>query len=201
MKVNKSHLLLTLAAVLLGACTNQMQPAKQALDGAESAVSAAASADAKQYDADKLAALKTRLDDLRAALDRRDYATVLAEAPRISADANSVAQEAASKKQAAMAGLAAQWDAVSASVPTLMATVKARVDALGNTRHLPKGIDLPASKSTLADATSLWDKAQSSHTAGNLTDAISTAKEATAKLEVAAGSLKLKLPTAQTATK
>ena len=200
MKAIKSYLFLSLAVVLLGACANQMQPAKQALDGATSAVSTA-SMEAAQYDPDKLAALKNRLADLQTAFDRKDYSTVLSSAPGVVAEANALAQEVASKKQAAMAAMAAQWDAVSAPVPQLLTAVKERVDTLGKTRHVPKGIDLSAGKTALADAASLWDKAQSSHTEGNLADAVKAAKDASSKLEAAAEALKLKLPAAATATK
>jgi hypothetical protein len=195
MKAIKSSLLLSLAAVLvlLGACADQMQPAKQALDGAASAVGTAAP-DASQYDPDKLTTLKNRLADLQAAFDRKDYSTVLSSAPGIVTDANALAQEAASKKQAAMAAMAAQWDTVSASVPKLLTAVKARVDALGKSRHVPKDIDLSAGKSALADATSLWEKAQNSHTDGKPADAVKAAKDAATKLQEAAAALNLKLP-------
>jgi hypothetical protein len=189
-----------LAVVLLGACSNQMQPAKQALDGADSAVSTA-SPDASQYDPEKLATLRNRLADLHAAFDRKDYASVLSYAPGISTDANALAQKVASKKQAAMAALASQWESVAASVPQLMAAVKARIDTIGKSRHVPKGIDLSAGESAFGDATGLWDKAQSSSTGGNLADAVNSAKDATAKLESAAEALRIKLPAADTATK
>jgi len=194
----KSSLLLSLAVVLIGACSNQMQPAKQALDGADNAVGTV-STDANQYDPDKLATLKNRLSDLHAEFDRKEYVSVLADAPSLSTDASALAQEVAAKKQAAMAALASQWDAAAASVPKLMAAVQARVDTLGKTRHVPKGVDLSAGKSALAEATSLWTKAQSSHTAGKPADAVASAKDATAKLETAAGAVKLKLPAGDTA--
>lgn len=200
MKVLKSHLLLTLAVVLLGACNNQMQPAEQALQGADSAVSSA-STDASQYDPDKLAALKNRLADLHTAFDSKDYTGVLSAAHGISTDANALAHEDASKKQAAAAAMASQWETAAASVPKLMEAVKGRIDTIRKGRHVPKGINLSAGESAFGDATGLWDKAQSAHTGGNLTDAVNSAKGATAKLESAAEALKLQLPAAETATK
>jgi len=133
---------------------------------------------------------------LQAAFDRKDYATVLVNGSGVTADANGLSQEVASKKQAAMAALKGQWDAVSAPVPGLISSVKARVDTLGKTKRVPKGVDLSAAKSALVDATSLWNKAQSSHSAGNIADAVSAAKDATTKLQAAAEALKLKLPVA-----
>jgi hypothetical protein len=133
---------------------------------------------------------------LQAAFDRKDYMTVLSGAPGVSTDAQALTQEAAGKKQAAMTALAAQWDAVSAPVPKLLAAVKTRVDTLSKTRHVPKGIDLSAGKSALDDATSLWDQAQTAHTAGKLADAVKAAKDAASKLEAAGEALKLKLPVA-----
>lgn len=193
MLASKSNLLLWVAVALVCACANQMQPAKQALDAADSAV-ATASADASQYEADQFQALKYRLTDLHAAFDKKDYATVLSGAASIAADASALAKDAASKKQAAMSALAAQWDSLSAQVTTRIAAVKARVDALGKTRHPPKGVDLSAAKASLADATSQWGTAQSAQTSGKLADAVKAAQDAGSKLEAAADSLKLKLP-------
>ncbi len=57
------------AALLLVACANQMEPAKQSIANIESAIAAAA--DAPKYIPDQLAAVQAKLADLKAAYDRQ----------------------------------------------------------------------------------------------------------------------------------
>jgi hypothetical protein len=82
------------------------------------------------------------------------------------------------------------------SVPQSVSAVQARIEALSKSRHVPKGLDLGAAKSGLADAESAWDRAQSSFKSGNAADAVTAAKDAKSKLESAAAALKLNLPQA-----
>ena len=58
------------------------------------------------------------------------------------------------------------------------------------------GIDLDAAKAAESDAMSLWSKAQAAFAAGNLDEAVNTAKDVKAKIEATAASLKLNLPAA-----
>ena len=55
-------------------------------------------------------------------------------------------------------------------------------------------IDLAAAKTNLADATTLWGKAQAAFSANNVEEAVNAAKEVKAKAEAAAAALKMKLP-------
>ncbi len=192
--------LLIVAMLLFAACADQMKPAQQALDGVDSAVSAAAP-DAGKYMPDALTALQSKVTDLKASFDKRDYRTVLMGAPAVLADAQSLAKVAAAKKAEAMKALGNQWTDMAASLPKLVATVKARVDALSKVRHLPKGVDLAAAKSALAEATGSWEKAQAAFTAGNVGEAVNNAKDGKAKAEAAAAAVNLKLPTAAAAAK
>lgn len=186
--------------MLFAACADQMKPAQQALDGVDSAVSAAAP-DAGKYMPDALTALQSKVTALKASFDKRDYRTVLMGAPAVLVDAQSLAKVAAAKKAEAMKALGNQWTDMAASLPKLVATVKARVDALSKVRHLPKGVDLAAAKSALAEATGSWGKAQAAFTAGNVEEAVNNAKDGKAKAEAAAAAVNLKLPTAAAAAK
>ena len=85
------------AALLLGACANQMEPAQSALAGIDSAVSAA-SADAGKYIPDQLSAVQTKLADLKTAFEKKDYAAVLTGAPAILTEAQGLLGAAALKK-------------------------------------------------------------------------------------------------------
>jgi len=194
------HLLLAMAVVLLCACNSQMEPAKNALDGVVSAVNAAAP-NAAKYMPDALTALQKKVADLQASFDRKDYRTVLMGAPSVLSDAQSVALVAASRAKAAKAALDDQWTAMSLSVPKLIATVKPRVDVLSKSSHLPKGDDLATAQSSLADAINSWTSAQAAFTAGNLEEAVSMAKSATAKATAAAAAINLKLPAPDSAHK
>jgi hypothetical protein len=192
--------LLMVAMLLVAACANQMKPAQQALDGVDSAVSAAAP-DAGKYMPDALTAVQGKATALKASFDKGDYRAVLIGAPAVLADAKSLAQVAAAKKEVAMKALGSQWADVASSLPKLVETVKARVDALSKARHLPKGVDLAAAKSALADATGLWAKAQAAFTAGQVEEAVNNAKDGKARAEAAAAAVKLNLSSAAAAAK
>lgn len=189
---------LALAALLLGACANQMQPAQQALDGVNNAISAVAP-DAEKYMPGALAPLQSKAADLKASFDNKDYRAVLLGAPAVLADTNSLTQAVAIKKQKAMQVLASAWSQLAISVPKLVETVKERVDALSKSKHVPKGMDLAAARSALADATSTWAMAQASYAAGHVEDAVNSANVVKTKAEAAAEAIKLKLTAAASA--
>jgi hypothetical protein len=177
------------------ACANQMQPAQSALDNAQNAVKAAAP-DASKYMPEHYQRLQAELSASQAAFDRKDYAAVLNSAPALTADAQSVQQQAAAKKAAAMTALTAQWTDISNSVPKMMESIKARLDELSRNKHARTGVDVGAAQTDLSDASSMWSKAEASHSAGDLEAAVTAAKGVQAKAEAAADALKLKLPTA-----
>jgi hypothetical protein len=181
------------SGLMLIACANQMQPAQAALDSAQNAVNAA-SADASKYMPEHYQRLQSQLAATKAAFDQKQYAAVLNSAPALTSDANSVAQQAAAKKTAAMSALASQWTDISSSVPKMIESIKARLGELTKSRHPAKGIDVSAAQSDLSDATSLWSKAEASHTAGDIEAAIDAAKNVKAKVAAAADALKIKLP-------
>jgi hypothetical protein len=178
--------------LLLSACSTQMQPAQQALDGASNAIDAAA-ADASKYAPEQLSPLVGRLTALKASFDQKDYVTVLAGAPALVANATAVQKVAAAKKQTAVQTLTVQWQGMTASIPKLIDTVKTRVNAIGKAKHAPKGVNMAAAKPALDDATVLWEKAQASFTAGNVADAVNQGTNAKAKAESAAADVQLKL--------
>ena len=185
---------LTMTAVLLlAACASQMEPAQTAIAGIESAISSA-SADASKYIPDQLSGVQAKLADLKADFDKKDYKAVLAGAPALLSEAQGLLGAAAMKKEAVMKALSADWTGMAASLPQLVATVKSRVDMLSKSHHAPAGVDLAAAKTNLADATTLWGKAQAAFSANNVEEAVNAAKEVKAKAEAAAAALKMKLP-------
>jgi hypothetical protein len=156
----------------------------------------AASSEAGKYVPERLIDVQTKLGDLKAAFSRQDYKTVVAAAPPVLLEAQSLASEAAAKKADAMRALNDQWTSLSAAVPGSMSAVHDRIDLLSkkSSRKLAKGIDLNAAKSALDDATSMWSKAQGAFGNGNMDEAVKAAKDAKAKLDAVAATLKVDLP-------
>jgi hypothetical protein len=179
-------------AILLAACANPMEPAKNALDNINTTLNSV-SADAQKYVPDQFAEAQTKVAALAASFEKKDYAAVVAGAPAVLAEVNGLSGAVAAKKDEIVKALGNEWRSLAASVPQSLGAVQTRIDALSKTKHVPKDIDLGAAKSGLADATSAWDKAQEAFKAGNPADAVTAAKDAQSKVASAAAALKLNL--------
>jgi hypothetical protein len=179
-------------AILLAACANPMEPAKNALDNINTTLNSV-SADAQKYVPDQFAEAQTKVAALAASFEKKDYAAVVAGAPAVLAEVNGLSGAVAAKKDEIVKALGNEWRSLAASVPQSIGAVQTRIDALSKTKHVPKDIDLGAAKSGLADATSAWDKAQEAFKAGNPADAVTAAKDAQSKVASAAAALKLNL--------
>ena len=193
MKLNQrvtGFLSLCSVAILLVACANQMEPAKNAIDNINSTLNAV-SADAQKYIPDQFAQAQSKVAVLTASYEKKDYAAVVAGAPAVLTEVNGLADAASAKKDEMVKALGNEWRSLAASVPQSLSAVQTRIDALSKTKHVPKDIDLGAAKSGLADATSAWDKAQEAFKSGNPADAVTAGKDAQGKLASAAAALKL----------
>jgi hypothetical protein len=179
-------------AILFVACANQMEPAKNALDNINTTLNSV-SADAQKYVPDQFAEAQGKVAGLSASFEKKDYAAVVAGAPAVLAEVNGLAGAAAAKKDEMVKALGNEWRSLAASVPQGLGAVQTRIDALSKTKHVPKGLDLVAAKSGLADATSAWGKAQEAFKSGNPADAVTAAKDAQGKVASAAAALKLNL--------
>ena len=177
------------AAMLLAACSMQREPAKQVINDIDNAIDA--TPEAEQYIPDRVASVKRELADLNASYDKKDYAAVLDGAPAVLVEAKGLAAAAKAKKEQTIAELTTQWTELSGAVPSLLTSEKTRMEALSKSHHLPKGIDLPAAKTALADATVLWAKAQAAFQASHLADAVSAAKDAKSRAQAAGSALKM----------
>jgi phage host-nuclease inhibitor protein Gam len=183
-------LMLGTAAMLMVACANkEMDAAQQALAGVDSALSAVP-ADASTYIPDQVADVNKRRAELKASFDKKDYAAVVSGAPDVLGAAQSLVSETAGKKAAA----AAEWTSLSAALPGEVEALRKRVDELSKSRHVPKGENLTMAQTGLADASARWDKAQASDKAGNLAEAVTSAREAKTAVETAGAAVKLTLP-------
>jgi hypothetical protein len=178
--------------MLFAACTNQMEPAKNALDNIQVTLNSV-SADAQKYVPDQYAAAQIKASALSASFDKKDYAAVVAGAPAVLAEVNGLGSAASAKKDEMLKAVGDEWRKLAVSVPKSLGAVQNQVDTLSKTKHLPKDIDLSAAKSELADATAAWDKAQEAFKEGNSADAVTQAKDAQGKLDAAASAVKVSL--------
>jgi hypothetical protein len=190
----RTYTAVAVAAVWLAACASQMEPAQKLIGDIEGTVSAA-SADAAKYVPDQLQDVRAKLADLKASFDKKDYAAVVTGAPAVLLAAQGLAGAAAAKKDEVVKALNSDWTSLAASLPASVTAIQSRIDLLGKKagKKLAAGIDLAAAKSGLTDATSLWSKAQAAFAAGNIEEAVNTAKDVKAKLESLAATLKVDL--------
>jgi hypothetical protein len=179
-------------AILFVACVNQMEPAKNALDNINSTLNSV-SADAQKYVPDQFTQAQSKVAALTASFEKKDYAAVIAGAPAVLAEVRGLPDAAAAKRDEMVKELGNEWRSLAASVPQSLSAVQSRIDDLSKTKRVPKGVDLGAAKSGLADANSAWDKAQEAFKAGNPADAVTAAKDAQGKVASAAAALKLNL--------
>ena len=188
----------SLAAMLLAACANKMEPAQKMIATIDSTLSAA-SADAAKYVPDQLKDVQDKVDALKASFANKDYTAVITGAPAVLASAQGLAAAAAAKKSEVLQGLNDDWTKLAGALPGNVADIQHRLVVLGKNRRLAHGIDLAAAKSSLADVNSLWSKAQGAFASGNVEEAVTTAKDVQSKVASLAESIKLTLPAAAAA--
>jgi hypothetical protein len=188
------YALISMAAIVLAACAGQKQPAQKLIGDIEATVTAA-SAEAAKYVPDQLADVQSRLGALKASFDKQDYAAVVTAGPAVLSAAQTLATAAAAKKDEILKSLNDQWTMLAESVPGDVSAIQNRIDVLSRKsgKKQPAGIDLDAAKAGAGDATALWSKAQAAFAAGNLDEAVSTAKDVKVKVEALATSLKINL--------
>lgn len=194
------YALISMAVVFLAACAGQKEPAQKLIGDVESAVTAA-SAEAAKYVPDQLADVQAKLGALKASFEKQDYAGVVTGAPAVLSAAQGLATAAAAKKDEVLKALNDEWTGLAGSVPGAVTAIQSRIDFLGKkaNKKAAAGIDVDAAKTGVSDASSLWSKAQAAFAAGNLDEAVSTAKDVKAKIQSVAASLKLDLPAAPAA--
>ena len=191
------YAVISMAALILAACAGQKEPAQKLISDVESVVTAASS-EAAKYIPDQLADVQSKLDALKASFAKQDYAAVVTSAPAVLGSAQELATAAAARKDEVLKSLNETWSALAATVPAEVTAVQNRIDELSKKpgKKMAAGLDLNAAKGAAGDATALWSKAQAAFAAGNLDEAVSTAKDVKAKVEAVAAALKLDLPAA-----
>ena len=185
--------ILACSLAALSACSGEKDSAQKLLVDIEE-VQAAATPEASKYVPGELNQVRDRLAELNSAFEKKDYAMVVQRAPEVLSAAQALATDAAAKKDELLKGLNEDWANLAELLPNEVLAVQARLEQLA--KKPKKGLDLEGARAAYADANSLWSKAQAAFAAGNLDEAVSTAKRVKSQLEAAAGSLKMELPPA-----
>ena len=121
---------------------------------------------------------------------------MVTQGPEVLNAAQSLAPAAAARKDAMLRALNDTWTDLAAEIPAQVAAVQTRLDQLAKQsgKRVPAGVDLDASRTAIGNALSLWSKAQAAFAAGNMDEAVNTAKDVKVKVTDAASAAKLELP-------
>jgi len=104
-----------------------------------------------------------------------------------------LATSAAAKKDEILKALNDDWTGLAAVLPDEQSAIQNRLEQLSQKANKKQaaGVDLDGAKASLRDALSLWSKATAAFAAGNLDEAVATAKAVKAKLDPLAATLKV----------
>jgi hypothetical protein len=188
----RRYALIGAAAMVLAACAGQKDPAQKLIADVELTVAAAAP-EASKYVPEQLTEVQAQLGALKASFDVHDYAAVVAGAPKVLSAAQDLATAAAARKDQVLKALDDQWSRLAAVLPDEVTAIQRRIDLLAKpaNKRMAAGIDLDAARTGLSAAAALWSKAQAAFAAGNLDEAVNTAKDVKAQIVALATSLKL----------
>lgn len=162
--------LAALALVLVAACSGAKGKAQTAITAAEQAI-AAVPADAAKVVPDELAALNTALQSAKDQVANSDYEAAIGAANDVAAKAG----ELTASLPAKAAALSATLDTLAVAVSRNLAAIKAKLDQLGKSRQLPRGIDaqqVQAAKDTYAAAAQEWPGVMANYRAGEIGKAV-----------------------------
>jgi hypothetical protein len=185
-------LVVVLAGMALFACSGQKEPAQKLLLDTDATI-IAASAEAAKYVPQQLADVQRQYSDLKASFDKQDYAGVISAAPAVLGAAQTLATAAAARKDEVLKALNDDWTGLAAVLPGEQSAIQSRLEQLSQKakKKQAAGVDLDGSKASLSEAMSLWSKATAAFAAGNLIEAVATAKAVKAKLDPLATALKV----------
>jgi uncharacterized protein (UPF0335 family) len=176
------------AAALLAACSNQKEPAEQAVAKIEASLNDVRS-DAQQYAADQLKSTEASVNRLKENLSKQDYSAVVVGAPSVASEVDALKTTVTTAKADAEATLAAaqtEWTDLSASVPPMVEKLQARIDQLAKTKKFPKGMDKAAfetAKSGFETLKTDWTAATNEFASGEAANAVRKGRNVKARAE------------------
>jgi hypothetical protein len=168
----------SLGALLVGACSSQKEPAQQAVTKAEDALSSIHD-EAAKFAPDNLQGVEGQVAALKQTYISGDYAKVLATAPAVKTAISSLRHDADAKQaeaDAATAKVKQEWRILAGEVPKMVTDVKAAVDNLTSSKKLPKGVNKASFETVKTDTASLdpmWTDANNAVASGDYAGAVS----------------------------
>lgn len=193
MKAKSGWIAGALLALALAGCSNQREPASQALAGLESSV-AEFREDAERFAEEQHDALQERLARLRADFDNGEYKTVVTEAPEVQQSITELRDTVARKRrefEEASARATEAWNGFAAEMPRHIQTLERRLEQLVKQRRVGRGA---TEESLLLDnVRNIWSDANNLFTSGQPVEAAARAEEARASARELAQKLGAKL--------
>jgi len=198
--------MLAAAMLALLACSHSHDAAQRLIEDVDLAV-LAAGPDAVKYAPDELADIEHRLGALQSAFDRGDYRNVLESGQAVLLEARGLGRVAAAHKTDSEHALTQRWSSLGQRLPEQLALLERQLEApphpVTASRHaVPRAAPgaptlTPAQRvsaqASLADARTLWSKAQGAFANGNLNEAVTTAGDVEARLRALAAELGIPL--------
>jgi dGTP triphosphohydrolase len=189
----KSLWVATLAALaVVAGCASQKEPAEKAVASVEASL-AEFKDDAVKFAKDQYDAVEAKIADLKARVEKKEYKEVVVAAPEVTKDVTALRETVAAKKtefEAAAAAATEKWNALGAEVPTIVAALQKKVDALAKGRK----DKTPSADSLMLDTVkNLWADASNLFSSGQAVEGAAKAEEAKSKAVELAEKLKVKI--------
>lgn len=184
MKSTNVLMALTTSALLITGCTNQKDPAENAVTQAEAAV-AELRVDAAKFAPEELKTTESTLAEMKAELGKQDYKDVIADVPEFNKQVATL-RETLVGRQTQVIAATREWESLNAEVPKAVEEIQVRVDSLASSPKLPKEVDkheFEAAKASLETMKSDWAAASAAFSSGNATEAADKARSVQGKVD------------------
>jgi len=172
------------AALLITACANKEEPAKQVVAGAETSI-AEVREDATIYAPAELKAAEDKLAAAKENITWEKYQDVLDQGPELKASVTTLKDTVISKKTQ-VAAATHEWTTLTEEVPKVVQALESRVDALSKVRKLPPEVKketFEAAKTELETLKTTWAQAGAAFNAGQATEAADKGRAVKARAE------------------
>jgi len=180
--------MLLLAAIFMAACTNEKEPAENAVAKTEATLNSIRP-DAQQYAPEQLQSVEASVNRMKEDLAKKDYSAVVRAVPSVNSDLETLktaTETAKSDAEAMLAAAQSEWNELNTSVPPMVEKLQARVDQLTKSRKYPKGMDkaaFEAAKTSFESVKAEWTEAGAEYASGQAANAVRKARGTKAKAE------------------